>query len=73
MFGSSSIYAGGGLYRQTGPGFDTTTNFGANFGVAADFPMTARYGIVLDGSYHWIRTDFQPRYLTIGAGLRVSF
>ena len=73
IFGSSSIYGGIGLYRQSGPGFDTTTDFGVSFGVAADFPLTPRYGVVVDGTYHWIRTDFQPRYLTIGAGLRVSF
>jgi len=73
IFGSTSIYAGIGLYRQSGPGFETTSDFGASFGVAADFPMTKRYGVVVDGTYHWVRTDFQPRYLTIGAGLRVSF
>lgn len=73
IFGSSSIHAGVGLYRQSGPGFDTTTDFGASVGVSADFPMTRRYGVVVDGTYHWVRSDFQPRYLTIGAGLRVSF
>ena len=73
IFGTSSINAGIGLYRQSGPGFDSTTDFGASFGVSADFPMTKRYGVVVDGTYHWIRTDFQPRYLTLGAGVRVSF
>jgi hypothetical protein len=73
IFGSSAIYAGLGLYRQSGTGFDSTTNFGASFGVNADFPLTRRYGIVIDGTYHWVRADFQPRFMTIGAGLRVSF
>ncbi len=73
VFGSSALFAGLGLYRQTGPDFDSTTNAGVNFGVNADFPITRRYGIVVDGTYHWVRADFQPRYLTIGAGLRVSY
>ncbi|HKR64052.1 MAG TPA: hypothetical protein VJZ00_09995 [Thermoanaerobaculia bacterium] len=73
IFGSSGLFAGVGLYRQSGPGFDSTTNFGASFGVNADFPITRRYGIVVDGTYHWVRADFQPRFLTVGAGVRVSF
>jgi hypothetical protein len=73
VFGSTALFAGLGLYRQTGPDFDSTTNAGASFGVNADFPLTRRYGIVVDGTYHWVRADFQPRYLTLGAGLRISF
>jgi hypothetical protein len=73
VFGSSGLFAGLGMYRQSGPGFSSTTNFGVSFGVNADFPLTKRYGIVVDGTYHWVRADFQPRYLTLGAGMRVSF
>jgi hypothetical protein len=73
VFGSTSISAGIGMYRQSGPGFDSTTDFGASVGVDADFPITKRYGVVVDGTYHWVRTDFQPRFMTVGAGLRVSF
>lgn len=73
IFGSSALFAGLGMYRQSGPDFDSTTDFGASFGVTADFPMTRRYGIVVDGTYHWVRADFQPRFLTVGAGIRVSF
>jgi hypothetical protein len=73
VFGSTGLFAGVGLYRQSGANNDSTTDFGASFGVNADFPITRRYGIVLDGTYHWVRTDFQPRFLTVGAGVRVSF
>jgi hypothetical protein len=73
IYGSTSIFGGIGLYRQSGPGVDSQTNFGASFGVNADFPINRRYGIVLDGTYHWVRTDFQPRFLTVGAGVRVAF
>ncbi len=73
VFGSTAIFGGVGLYRQTASGFDSQTNFGLSLGVSADFPINRRYGVVMDGTYHWIRTDFQPRFLTVGAGLRVSF
>ena len=69
VYGSTGLFAGIGLYRQSGANVDSTTNFGASFGVNADFPITRRYGIVLDGTYHWVRTDFQPRFLTVGAGV----
>jgi len=72
-FGSTGIFAGAGLYRQSAAGFDSTTNFGASFGISGDFPINRRYGVVLDGTYHWVRTDFQPRFMTVGAGLRIAF
>ena len=49
------------------------TNYGVNAGVNADFPISRRYGVVLEGTYHWTELDFQPRYMTVGGGLRVSF
>ncbi|HEY0159988.1 MAG TPA: hypothetical protein VGF28_22065 [Thermoanaerobaculia bacterium] len=72
-FGSTGIFAGVGTYNQGADGFDSTTNFGFNVGLNADFPISRRYGFVLETAYHWNRTDFQPRYLTLGGGLRVSF
>jgi hypothetical protein len=72
-YGSTGLFLGTGLYHQSAPGFEATTNFGFNAGVNADFPITRRYGVVLEAAYHWNRTDFQPRYLTVGGGLRVSF
>jgi hypothetical protein len=61
------------MYRQGAEGFESTTNFGFNAGVNADFPITRRYGVVVEAAYHWNRAEFQPRYLTLGGGLRVSF
>ncbi|MEA2463954.1 MAG: hypothetical protein QOJ98_1701 [Acidobacteriota bacterium] len=72
-YGSTGLFAGVGVYRQGAEGFDSSTNFGFNAGVNADFPITRRYGVVLEAAYHWNRTEFQPRYLTFGGGLRVSF
>ena len=72
-YGSTGLFAGIGLYRQGADGFDSTTNFGFNAGVNADFPITRRYGFMLEAVYHWNRAEFQPRYLTLGGGLRVSF
>ena len=72
-YGQTGIFAGAGLYRQTAEGFDTQSGYGFNFGINADFPITRRYGFVLESAYHFTRADFQPRYLTLGGGFRISF
>lgn len=72
-FGTTGLFAGVGFYRQSADDFDSTSNFGVNGGVNADFPLSRRYGIVLEGTYHWTSSNFQSRFMTVGAGLRVSF
>lgn len=72
-YGQTSIFAGAGLYRQSADDFDSQSGFGFNAGINADFPITRRYGFVLETAYHWTHSDFQPRYLTLGGGFRVSF
>ena len=72
-FGTSAIFGGIGLYRQSASGIDSTNNFGLSVGVNADFPISRRYGVVMEGTYHWIQGDFHPRFLTVGAGVRVAF
>lgn len=72
-YGATGLFAGIGLYRQSGDGIDSKQNFGWTAGVNADFPLSRRYGIVLESAYHWTRGDFRPRYLTLGGGLRISF
>jgi hypothetical protein len=72
-FGSTGLFAGIGYYRQTAPDSDASSNAGVNGGVNADFPLSRRYGIVLEGTYHWTNSEFQSRYMTLGGGLRISF
>ncbi len=72
-YGSTGLFAGVGMYNQEAEGFDATTNVGFNVGLNADFPITRRYGFILETAYHWNRTEFQPRYLTLGGGFRISF
>lgn len=72
-FGSSGLFAGLGYYRLAADGEDSRTTWGITAGVNSDFPITRRYGVVLEAAYHWTRTEFHPRYLTVGGGLRVSF
>jgi hypothetical protein len=72
-YGSTGMFAGLGLYRQTAEDEESSTNWGFNAGINADFPLSRRYGVVIEGTYHWNRADFQPRYLTLAGGLRVSF
>ena len=72
-FGTTGLFAGVGFYRQSGDDSDSTSNYGVNGGVNADFPLSRRYGIVVEGTYHWTSSHFQSRYMTVAAGLRVSF
>jgi hypothetical protein len=72
-WGSTGLFGGIGLYRQTAPGFDSRSDYGFTAGLNADFPLTRRFGVIAEVAYHWTRGDFDPRYLTGGAGLRVRF
>lgn len=72
-FGSTGLFAGVGMYRQVADGFDATTDYGFPVGVNADFPLSRRYGVILDATYHFTKSDFDPRYFTLGAGLRIGF
>ena len=72
-FGSTGLFGGVGFYRQSTPDSDSVNNYGVNAGVNADFPITRRYGVVVEATYHWTRFDFQPRYLTVAGGLRIAF
>jgi hypothetical protein len=72
-YGSTGLFAGVGFYRQSAPDSDSSANYGVNGGVNADFPLSRRYGIVLEGTYHWTNSHFQSRFLTAGVGVRMSF
>ena len=72
-FGSTGLFAGLGLYRQTASGQQEETNYGFSGGVNGDFPLSRRYGVVVEGTYHWVNFHYRPRYLTLTGGLRISF
>ena len=71
-YGSTALFGGLGIYRQTAEGADARHDFGWNAGLNADFPISRRYGFLVETTYHWARGDFRARYWTIGAGLRLS-
>jgi hypothetical protein len=72
-WGSSGLFAGVGYYRMSASGEESISTWGVQAGVNADFPITRRYGVLLEAAYHWTRTEFDPRFMTVGAGLRISF
>jgi hypothetical protein len=83
-FGTTGIFAGVGLYRQSGTitstvvpveqrGRQSETNYGLTGGVNGDFPITRRTGFIAELTYHWINYRVRPRYLTLSGGLRFSF
>jgi hypothetical protein len=71
-YGRTGLFAGIGFYHQSANDF-SSTNYGVNGGVNVDFPLSKRYGIILEGAYHWTNSEFQSRYMTATGGLRVSF
>jgi hypothetical protein len=71
-FGSTGLFLGIGLYRGTAPGL-SDTNFGVSGGVNGDFPISRRFGIVVEGTYHWIYLPYRPHIITATGGLRVRF
>ena len=76
-FGSTGIFAGVGLYRQSaniaGTGSVEETNYGFSGGVNGDFPATRHVGVIVEATYHWINYSYKPRYITLTGGLRYSF
>lgn len=74
-YGHTSLFGGLGFYRQSSDDAETDSenNWGLQFGVNADFPITRRYGVIVEGTYHWTRGSFSPRYVTLTGGLRIAF
>lgn len=74
-YGSTSIFGGLGLYRQSADddAVDTQSDYGFQFGINADFPITRKYGALLEATYHMSRGPFSPRYLSLTGGLRIAF
>jgi hypothetical protein len=72
-YGSTGIFGGVGLYRQSGEGRKTEADYGWQVGVNADFPLSRKYGVVLEGAYHSTKADYRPKYMTLSAGMRFSF
>jgi hypothetical protein len=72
-YGSTGIFGGIGFYRASAADADARTNFGWNAGLSGDFPLSRRYGVIVEGTYHWTGGEFRERFVTLEAGLRVSF
>jgi len=72
-YGSTGLFAGVGMYRQTAPGLNSTTDYGFPIGVTADFPITRTYGFIVAATYHFTNANFRPRYLTASGGFRIGF
>lgn len=71
-YGRTGLFAGVGFYKQSASDY-STTNYGVNGGVNLDFPLSKRYGVIVEGTYHWTNSEFQSRYMTLTGGLRASF
>src|SRR5438270_3688490 len=78
-FGSTGLFAGAGLYRQSGRNQVDHSNlqesdYGFVGGVNGLFPLTRNVGISVEAAYHWVHFyNPKPRYADIGVGLRFAF
>jgi len=77
-FGSTGLFAGTGLYRQSGTNTSGAhlqeSDYGFVGGVNGLFPITRNVGISAEAAYHWVHFyNPKPRYATIGVGLRFAF
>jgi hypothetical protein len=71
-FGSTGMFAGIGIYRQTAEGRDET-NYGAAAGLNVDLPLSRRYGLIGEVAYHWVNFNKRSHYLTVTGGMRIAF
>lgn len=72
-FGTTGVFGGLGMYRATAPGLADDTNAGLSVGINADLPLSSRYGIVVEGTYHYLHLNPRQRFITATGGLRISF
>ncbi len=74
-YGSTSIFGGLGFYRHSADedDVDSDSDYGFQFGLNADFPISRKYGAIVEATYHMSRGAFSPRYFTLTGGLRLAF
>ena len=74
-YGSTSIFGGLGFYRHSTDedDLDSDSDYGFQFGLNADFPISRKYGAIVEATYHMSRGAFSPRYFTLTGGLRLAF
>jgi hypothetical protein len=72
-YGYTGLFAGAGLYRQKTNGAEQS-DYGFQAGINGIFPLNRTYAIVAEGAYHWVNIYTpRPRFVTLGAGLKMSF
>ena len=72
-YGYTGIFAGAGLYRQKVNAREES-DYGFQGGISTLFPLSKTYAIAVEGAYHWVNVyNPRPRYVTLGAGLRIAF
>jgi hypothetical protein len=72
-YGSTGLFAGVGLYRQTHSGETDESGYGFSGGVNGDFPISRTVGFVAEATYHRVFFNFKTAVITVTGGLRFSF
>lgn len=71
-YGKSSMFAGIGLYRQE-IGQQAESDYGFNVGVNALFPVTRRFALTTELSYHYAHFESDTGFLILSGGFDINF
>jgi hypothetical protein len=74
VFGSTTLFAGPALYRYEPDGdVEDESEYGFCGGVSGEFPVTRRFSLLAELTYHWVNFDDPYRFLTAAGGLKMRF
>jgi len=71
-FGKSSMFAGIGMYRQEIGDLDES-DYGFSAGVNANFPVTRRFALTTELSYHYAHFESDTGFLMLSGGVAINF
>jgi hypothetical protein len=71
-FGKSSFFGGIGMYRQEIGDLDES-DYGFVIGVNATFPVTRRFALTSELSYHYAHFEADTGFLILTGGLEINF
>lgn len=71
-FGKSSLFAGIGMYRQEIGDLDES-DYGFAVGVNATFPVSRRFALTSELTYHYAHFEADTGFLILSGGLEINF
>jgi len=73
VYGQSAIFGGLGFYRNEVSGLDDEKSWGAVLGVNGTFPVSRRFALTAEISYHWANFEQDLSILVVSGGAKIRF